>query len=357
MTELQIRETVVAEALKYVGVREGSKEHKAIVDLYNSHKPLARGYTLKYDDEWCSGFASAIAIALGHTDIIPTEVGCEKHIELFKELDRWEEDGTKIPDLADYVFYNWNDATQPNDGRGDHVGIVVEVNSKEMRVAEGNRNNRVEIRIIPIGYGYIRGFGKPDYASKADTNISAPVVEGESASTTINSSIHIVKQGETLTAIAGVYNTTVEKLVELNDIKNKNLIITGQVIKVASEGDIVEHIVQRGDTLTALAEKYGTTIDELVKLNDIEDKNLIIIGQKLMIPANDESPEDVGIFKPFRARVTAKRGLNVRRTPMVSDGNIVTALSYGAEVEIFKVDGDWGKIEEGWICLEYTNKI
>lgn len=45
-----------------------------------------------------------------------------------------------------------------------------------------------------------------------------------------------------------------------------------------------EYIVKKGDTLTHLAKKFGTTVDMLVKINNIEDKNLIKIGQKLLIP-------------------------------------------------------------------------
>lgn len=104
------REYVVYLAQSYIGCKESDGSHKKIVDLYNSHKPLARGYALKYTDSWCSGFASAIAIKAGLTDIIPTEVGCEKHVQLFKNhpISKWEEDGTKAPEPGDYIFYNWD---------------------------------------------------------------------------------------------------------------------------------------------------------------------------------------------------------------------------------------------------------
>lgn len=100
------REYVVYLAQSYIGCKESDGSHKKIVDLYNSHKPLARGYVLKYTDSWCSGFASAIAIKAGLTDIIPTEVGCEKHVQLFKNhpISKWEENGTKVPEPGDYIF-------------------------------------------------------------------------------------------------------------------------------------------------------------------------------------------------------------------------------------------------------------
>ena len=68
MNEKELRQKVVEIAKKYVGCKESDGSHRKIVDLYNSHKPLARGYPLKYTDAWCSGFASAVAIEAGLTD-------------------------------------------------------------------------------------------------------------------------------------------------------------------------------------------------------------------------------------------------------------------------------------------------
>ena len=91
MTENQLRQKVVKIAVSYLGCKEADGSHRKIIDLYNSHKPLARGYAVKYTDAWYSTFASAVAIAAELTDIIPTECGCEKHIALFKKLGAWVE--------------------------------------------------------------------------------------------------------------------------------------------------------------------------------------------------------------------------------------------------------------------------
>ena len=57
-----------------------------IIDTYNSHKPLARGYAMKYTDAWCATFVSAVSIKCGLTDILPTECSCGEMIALFKKL-------------------------------------------------------------------------------------------------------------------------------------------------------------------------------------------------------------------------------------------------------------------------------
>lgn len=180
MTEKELRQKVVDTAVSYLGCKEANGSHRKIIDLYNSHKPLARGYAVKYTDAWCSTFASAVAIACGLTDIIPTECGCERHIDLFKKLGSWVENDAYVPSPGDYIFYDWQDgsnyATTDNTGSADHVGIVVSCDGKTIKVIEGNMSDAVGYRKLAVNGRYIRGFGVPKYASKAT---SAPSGGGE----------------------------------------------------------------------------------------------------------------------------------------------------------------------------------
>ena len=140
------------------------------MSIYNSHKPLARGYALKVTDHWCSGFVSAMAIACELTDIIPTEVGCGKHVDLFKKIASWQESDAYVPKPGDILFYDWDDSgTGDNTGNPDHVGIVTQVDSNLITVIEGNMGTRSVVgrRTIKVNGKYIRGYGIPNYASKA----------------------------------------------------------------------------------------------------------------------------------------------------------------------------------------------
>lgn len=168
MTENELRAKVVVQARSWLGCKESNGSHKKIIDLYNSHKPLARGYPVKYTDAWCSTFASAVAIACGLTDIIPTECGCEKHIQLFKKLGSWEENDAYVPKPADYIFYDWDDnGVGECTGAADHIGIVETVNGNSMTIIEGNMSNAVGRRNLKVNARYIRGYGIPNYARKA----------------------------------------------------------------------------------------------------------------------------------------------------------------------------------------------
>lgn len=161
-------------ARAWLGRKESNGSHKEIIDVYNSHKPWARGYKLKYTDAWCSGFVSACAIKAGAVDIIPTEVGCQKHIELFQKAGIWIEDGSIKPRVGDIILFNWKDSTQANDGSADHIGFVEQQYGNTIVCIEGNIDNAVGRRTINVGWGYIRGFARPKYDEATESAPTAP---------------------------------------------------------------------------------------------------------------------------------------------------------------------------------------
>lgn len=155
---------VVEQARAWLGRNEGAGTHKAIIDIYNSHRPLARNYKVKYTDSWCATFVSAVAIKTGCTDIIPTECSCQKQIELFKKLGTWYEDEARVPNVGDIIYYDWEDDGKGNNvGWSDHVGIVENVSGNSITVIEGNKNNAVGRRVISVNAKCIRGYGVPKY--------------------------------------------------------------------------------------------------------------------------------------------------------------------------------------------------
>lgn len=165
--EQQLRLEAVSTAAGYLGAQEGDAVHKQIIDLYNSHEPLAQGYAVTYTDNWCATFASAVAIQCGNTDIVPTECGCERQIALFQELNRWEESDTYLPSPGDYIFYAWDEFSFGDcTGWADHVGIVAGTWGPFIQVIEGNKDDAVGYRYIWRWDFSIRGYGLPDYASK-----------------------------------------------------------------------------------------------------------------------------------------------------------------------------------------------
>ena len=305
----------------WIGYSEANGKHKQIIDLYNSHKPLARGYAVKYSDEWCDTTVSAAAIKAGVVDLIGTECGCEQHVKIFQSMGIWIEDGTITPKPGDIILYNWDDATQPNDGYSDHIGYVESVSGRTITLIEGNKGEAVARREIPVGWGYIRGYARPKYSS-GGTAPSTPI-----PSKTIDEIARDVikgvygnepKRSEALKALGYDPNKVQERvnaILKGNATPSKSIsqvakeVIAGKYgndperrKKLVAEGydpdavqaevnrqlegsgvSAVYYKVQPYDTLSKIAQKYGTTVDRLVRLNGIANKNLIYVGQKIRV--------------------------------------------------------------------------
>lgn len=158
------RQVIVDKMKSWLGCKEGDATHKHIIDTYNSHKPLAQGYKVKYTDAWCATTVSAAAIECGYTDIIPIECSCNRMIKLLQQKGIWQENDAYIPKAGDIIFYDWQDTgIGDNIGTSEHVGLVERADNGVITVIEGNKSDGVEKRTIGINGRYIRGYGVPKY--------------------------------------------------------------------------------------------------------------------------------------------------------------------------------------------------
>jgi LysM repeat protein len=104
---------------------------------------------------------------------------------------------------------------------------------------------------------------------------------------------HTIKRGETLSAIARKYHTTVGALVFANGIKNPNHIVAGTALAIpdgsdapaSSAASTTTYVVRAGDTLASIAKRFGTTPSVIQFANSIKNPNLVVIGKALTIPA------------------------------------------------------------------------
>lgn len=306
MTEKEIRATVVEAAKSWYGCKESNGSHKPIIDLYNSCKPLARGYAVKYTDAWCATFVSAVAIKAGLTDIIPRECGCGEYIKLAKNMGIWVENDAYVPQSADIILYDWDDnGVGDNTGNPDHIGIVVSVSGSTIKVIEGNMSNAVGYRNLAVNGKFIRGFVTPKYSSKATQEAAPKPSTGSTGAlkyavgdlVQFTGCLHFTSSysgGVAKACKAGVAKVTALSKgkphpYHLQAVAGKGSTVYGWV----NEADIAglasgttqkTYKVVKGDNLTKIAKKYGTTVDALVKLNGIKNKNLITVGQIIKLP-------------------------------------------------------------------------
>ncbi|MFW6069722.1 MAG: LysM peptidoglycan-binding domain-containing protein [bacterium] len=125
---------------------------------------------------------------------------------------------------------------------------------------------------------------------------------------------YTVQAGDTLSAIARRFNTSVQEIVALNDIANPDIIHVGQVLTIPGDGSGGDdggadppapdptptaspppsgestYTVQPGDTLSSIARRFGTTYQELAALNNLSNPNVIHVGQVLQLPGGSSGP-------------------------------------------------------------------
>ena len=150
--------------------------------------------------------------------------------------------------------------------------------------------------------------------------------------------IYIVKKGDSLYSIANKYNTTVEELKRINNLTS-NILSIGQVLKLPSDKannvekkeNTISYTVQKGDSLYSIARKYDTTIDRIKDLNNLTT-NLLSIGQVLLIPTdtNLETTYTVkkgdslySIAKKYNTTVDRLKQLNNLTSNLLSIGQIL----------------------------------
>lgn len=105
----------------------------------------------------------------------------------------------------------------------------------------------------------------------------------------VNDNYYIVKAGDTLYSIANKYGLTVDELKKINNLSTNNLGI-GQKLLIKKDNNLDSnydvYVVKSGDTLWGIANKYGITVDKLKEINNL-NKDILSIGQKLLVPVND----------------------------------------------------------------------
>ena len=206
------RSRIALGAARWLGTKEGTKEHLELLAVYNSIKPLPRGYHMTDKDPWCAAFVSAAAVLAGEGEAYPMECSCSRIIEKAREMKIWVEDDRYVPLLADWVLYDWQSEAEGDcSGAPDHVGIVIGRDADVLLVAEGNYDNMVKLQKIPVNYGKIRGY-------------VCPKLEEETA-----------MRYHTLEEVPGYARATIEKLTKdgsLKGISGDDLGLTEELIRI-----------------------------------------------------------------------------------------------------------------------------
>lgn len=290
----QLRQKVVNIMQGWLGGTPGSAKHYDILNTYNGHKPLARGYAVQVYDAYCATTVSAAWIKAGISQYTGTECGVDQLRQIAASKGYWVENDAHHPLPGDAIIYDWNDYSGHADNKGypEHIGIVSEAGGSYFKVIEGNMgdNSIVGTRIMEYDGRYIRGFICPDYDAIARdmgggaTPTPAPAPSGKKSVDELAKEVMTGKWGNDDARIQGLtaagydpaaVQARVNELYKQNGGKNP--------YAGGGNGGAVYYTVQRGDTLSAIAARYGTTYQEIARLSGISNPNLIYPGQKVRV--------------------------------------------------------------------------
>lgn len=149
------------------------------------------------------------------------------------------------------------------------------------------------------------------------------------------SDTYIVQKGDSLWSIANKFNMTVSKLKNLNNLTN-NLLSIGQVLKIKDSfnNGKTTYTVQKGDSLWVIANKYGITTEELKSYNNLTS-NLLSIGQVLKIPQGKTSTENIYTVKKGDSLWTIANRYNTTVEKIKVLNNLTSnLLSIGQQLKI-----------------------
>jgi len=178
--------------------------------------------------------------------------------------------------------------------------------------------------------------------------------------------VHSIRKGETLSLLAERYSTTVGQICRLNNISSRTILLIGQKIKIPGQmpsgvyasgsagpsTDYAYHSVARGQNLTVIASRYGTSVEELCRLNGISKWSTLMIGQKLKVPVmgraniqdgfdSNESvsgPEEYVIHRVRRGQnlsyIAGRYGTTVAQLCRLNGISSKSILSIGQELKV-----------------------
>ena len=203
--------------------------------------------------------------------------------------------------LIEYGFIdNPNDVIKLQNNLTDYVEAVVKAVSNYIGIEYKEpgfndlTNNTYTVVAGDTLYSIASNFGVSVvdliYLNNLDSTILNVGQVLEIPSVVSNYATYIVKKGDTLYSIANSYGTTVNKIMSLNNL-NSSLLLIGQELLIPTDNSITEtnypvYTVVSGDTLYSISKRYNVSVDSIKALNNLKS-NLLMVGQRLQIPLDE----------------------------------------------------------------------
>ena len=219
----------------------------------------------------------------------------------------------------------------------------------------------------------------------AATPAPTPIAPTPTPGPLLTNGVHVVQPGDSLMSLASKYGVSTDAILEANDLKQRQFIWMGQELviptrtassqqmdEIQTEAPVASpavvamvehiqvskahdatpepsakvrpttHVVQAGETLAKIAQRYGTSIEAIVVANTIPNRDLIEVGEQFVIPLTDVQPEAVSTIEPLRGRLTEPTP-TLAPTPMENSrgmpGKVVFQTALGGDIYVVEANG------------------
>ena len=211
--------------------------------------------------------------------------GLDGNIDLSGVTDNGYKNGNATKPVTETPAIDAGKEADKVKGNAKEVGMTVKVNFSSSNYATGEA---IPDWVKGTSYQIIEKTGDKVLLDGIMSWLSVYDVETLDASTsrqTVNAGqTHIVQYGENLSSIAAKYGTTWQELERINALSNPDIIYQGQTLHVVGGQPVATSgycVVEYGDTLSGIATQFGTTVERLISANEISNPNLIYPGQVL----------------------------------------------------------------------------